>query len=241
MWKFLLQPIRAFEFTSPVFDYLKFAVLSIKPVSSIIFAHPGLRSTFTRREINERILEIPFIYSRIPFDPVRILDVGACESSVSLSLASIGHRVTALDTRKYHFPHPQLEIITGDIINHHRPNYYDLVICLSTLEHIGIEVYGNTSQIGQDERAVKKMFQNLKKGGRLLLTTPVDLVSGAVPGSRIYTVPDLKKILRNFKKIKIYYGYKNKFQNWIQADTLPSGFKSFGNTPSAVALIEAIK
>lgn len=241
MLKFLLQPIRAFEFTSPVFDYLKYPFTAIKPLSSIIFAHPKLRHFLTRREVNERILEIPFVFSQIGDKHLRILDVGACESPVSLSLASMGHSVTAVDTRKYPFPHPNLNIVVQDITRHQRPNFYDLIICLSTLEHIGIEVYGNRPAKDLDKQAIAQMYACLKPGGQLLLTTPVDISSGFVPGSRVYDLNTLKSLLKSFKKVQITLGIKNRNQIWTEASSFPKDFKSTGLTPCAVALIKAYK
>ena len=60
----LWQPIRPFEFTSPVVDVIKYRLLSIKPISTIIFANSYLRSKLTVRQINERILRYPLYYPK---------------------------------------------------------------------------------------------------------------------------------------------------------------------------------
>mgnify|MGYP001608894620 FL=1 len=98
----LWQPIRPFEFTSPVVDVIKYRLLSIKPISTIIFANSYLRSKLTVRQINERILEIPFVLSKVSGS---VLDVGSNESPISLMLASMGHKVTSLDLRISSFNH----------------------------------------------------------------------------------------------------------------------------------------
>lgn len=237
---FLLQPMRGFEFTPPVFDHIKNRLLWIKPISSIIFANPKLRALYTRREINDRIVETPFVLSNLP-KKGRILDVGACESPISLMLAASGYKVWANDTRPYHFGHPNLTLETKSVMGLRQKNYFDVVICLSVLEHIGFEVYGNPEEPGLDEKAVDKMWQVLKPGGKLLLTTPVDRKHRRVSGSRVYTIRELKKFLHLFSKVEIKVGYKNRKEIWKVVNNLPPSFRAFGKRSCAVALITATK
>ena len=55
--------------------------------------------------VNERIVEVPFAMRALaPLDPgARVLDFGSAESTVALSLASLGFEVTALDLSQYPF------------------------------------------------------------------------------------------------------------------------------------------
>jgi 2-polyprenyl-3-methyl-5-hydroxy-6-metoxy-1,4-benzoquinol methylase len=237
---FLIQPTRAFEFTSPVFDYINNRLLWIKPISSIIFANPKLRAVFTRREINERIVETPFVLGNLPTKG-RILDVGACESPISLMLASSGYKVWANDTRPYHFSHPNLKNVVGSVTELTESAPFDVVICLSTLEHVGFEAYGNKTQEGLDKKAVGKMWQVLKPGGKLLLTTPIDRHHKKISLSRVYTISELKNLLSPFSKVDIKVGYKDRKEKWKVSRTLPKDFRAFGERECAVALISAIK
>jgi SAM-dependent methyltransferase len=235
-----LQPIRAFEFSSPVYDYIKNRLLWIKPISSIIFANSHFRSLYTKRDINERIVETPFVLANLPKSG-KILDVGACESPLSLMLASSGYKVWANDTRPYHFSHPNLKGNVCSILDLKKHNYFDGAICLSTLEHIGINAYGNPKQLGLDKLAIEKIWQLLKPGGKLLLTTPIDKHHHEIQQSRVYVIAELKAYLHSFKSVNIKIGYKNRKQIWMVGSKLPSDFKSFGPKPCAVALISAIK
>lgn len=237
---FFLQPQRPFEFTSSVFDYIKMRLLWIKPISSIIYASPKLRLMFTSREVNERIIETPFILGNLPKSG-NILDVGACESSISLMLASMGYKVWANDTRKYPFSHPNLNIDNESILQLEKPSFFDCVICLSTLEHIGHGVYGNKKDKGTDQKVVDKILSLLKKDGKLLLTTPIDKRYREIPLSRIYTTSMLKILLKDFTKVEIKIGYKDRNEVWRLADRLPQKFKSFGDKECAVALVTATK
>jgi 2-polyprenyl-3-methyl-5-hydroxy-6-metoxy-1,4-benzoquinol methylase len=193
---------------------------------------------FTRREINERILETPFILNRVSVKPINILDVGACESPLALMLASMGHNVTALDLRKYPFTHPNLTSTIGDITKFHQAQKFDLVICLSTLEHIGLEVYGGKKNTQGDYLAIKNIYKLLKPGGKLLLTTPLADMDKTHELWKEFSQRTLIDLLAMFSRVKVLIGEKRSDQNWHIVDKLTP---KNGNTPTGVALVEAFK
>ena len=234
----LTQPIRPFEFTSPVVDVLKYGFLAIKPISTIIFAIPYLRTRLTVRQINERILEIPFVLSKVNG---LILDIGANESPISLMLASLGHKVTALDLRKSSFEHPNLINIRADITKWQKENYFDTAICLSTIEHIGLEVYGGQRMDKGDQMAIDNIFASLKSGGKLLLTVPASAKYFNTPSWRSYDFLSLQKLLKKLKKINYKFAIRNLNQQWQLVDKIPKDHAFDPHMPSGVALIEATK
>ncbi len=239
MMKFLLAPIRQFEFTSPVFDYLKHRLLSIKPLSTIIYSHPTLRKRLTRRVVNERILEIPFVFSRIPKSAKTVLDVGGCESSVALSLASLGYKVTVVDINPYPFFHPNISFMQADITSCKLDSVFDCVICLSTLEHIGLEAYGSGPIDKGDYLAIRNMYSHLSVGGSLLLTTPIGLTPKTFPLWRRYTSSGLKKLLSKFSIHEFLLGIKDSSEQWTLTKSIT--MDSDLPTPTGVALIHAKK
>lgn len=234
----LWQPIRPFEFTSPVVDVLKYQFLALKPISTIIFALPQLRKLFTIRQVNERILEIPFVLSKTVG---KVLDIGSCESPISLMLASSGHKVTSIDIRISSFKHLNIENIQADITKWKRENYFDTIISLSTLEHIGLEVYGGAQMKNGDQLALENIYTSLKVGGKLLLTIPASTKFYITPTWRSYDIQSIKSLLINFKKIKIVYGVRSLDQEWNLVNKIPASHIFDPQMPSAVALVEAIK
>lgn len=244
MFKFfnlLWQPIRPFEFTAAVFDRLKYQLLAIKPISTIIFATPGLRTRLTDRFVNERIVEVPWILGNLPQPPARILDIGACESPIALMLASIGYRVTAVDLHSYPFSHPNLKVIVGDITTLSLTGKFDVIVCLSTLEHIGLPVYGGRTMQAGDDSAIRHMYHWLKPGGYLLLTVPAAQTYQVGKLWRLYDVATLKDLLRLFKSVKLRLGVKNSRQQWQVVTRLPSSFPAVDRLVNAVALVKATK
>ena len=206
----------------------------------MIFANPYFRRLYTRRNINERVVETPFIFANLPRSG-KILDVGACESPVSLMLASMGYKVWENDTRPNDIKHPNLKNKVGSVLDLPERNYFNTVICLSVLEHIGINAYGNPELADLDKLAVAKMYQLLRPGGKLLLTTPIDTYHHGIYRARIYTIAELKDFLHPFSKTEIKIGYKDRKEVWRIGSELPRNFKSFGVKPCAVALISATK
>jgi hypothetical protein len=126
------------------------------------------------RGVNERIAEVPYVFAAVAKLPLgsTVLDVGAAESTVALSLASLGYEVTALDIRPYPFSHPRLRAVVGAVEEWETYERFDAVVCLSTIEHIGLGAYGDDAR---DERAdlaaMRRMHELTKPDGLLVLTT----------------------------------------------------------------------
>jgi SAM-dependent methyltransferase len=126
-------------------------------------------------EVNERIVELPYVLRALSGleTGASILDVGATESTLSLSLASLGYRVTAVDLRPYPFEHPNLRVVVGPVQDWKADNRFDAVVCLSTIEHIGRGAYGEASADDNADREVLERIRELiKPGGLLVLTVP---------------------------------------------------------------------
>ena len=125
--------------------------------------------------VNERIVETPFVMAHLGALPVgaRILDVGADESTVSFSLASLGYDVTALDLNGYPFEHPNLQVVTAPLEQFDPPTPFDAIVCLSSIEHFGLGAYGPDSHdLAADVDAMTRLREMTRRGGRLVLTTP---------------------------------------------------------------------
>ncbi len=125
-------------------------------------------------EVSERIAEIPYAFRAIgKLDAgATILDVGAAESTVALSLASLGYEVTALDPRPYPLSHPRLRSVEGRVEDWDTPDTFDAVICLSTIEHVGLPAYGQEPQPGADLAAMRRIHELSRPGAVLVLTVP---------------------------------------------------------------------
>jgi hypothetical protein len=126
--------------------------------------------------VNERIVEAPFVFGAVAALPAgaRVLDVGGTESTVALSLASLGYSVTVIDPRGYPFAHPSLRVVTTTLETWDEPPAsYDAIVCLSTIEHIGLGAYNNPRLPGDADRAAMNHLRSLARPGAILaLTVP---------------------------------------------------------------------
>jgi SAM-dependent methyltransferase len=143
-----------------------------------VFHHDG---TVRPGDVNERIVEIPWVMGlATTLEPDSlVLDFGATESTVSLSLASLGLDVIAADLRPYPLAHPRLRSITGPIEQWDGPERpLDAVFCVSALEHVGLGAYDETPTVSDlahpdlDRRIVERFARWLKPGGEIAFTAP---------------------------------------------------------------------
>lgn len=119
---------------------------------------------FTR--FNERPIEFCFVFKNIgKIYPHTILDVGTGTTALPHLMRNCGCLVTATDNvsdywlsgmlnRHYH-------VIDDDITNSRLSNKFDLITCISVLEHIK-----------NPDDAIRNLFRLLKQNGYLILTFP---------------------------------------------------------------------
>lgn len=238
-------PVRPYQTTAPIVDALKentpSNILGWKPLASLLYAIPSFRQQHTRFDTNERIIEIPWVFSQLDFKKKgKVLDIGWLESTVAVSLATAGFEVTGVDLRAGELHHPNLTSIAGDICKtSFAANTFDYVILLSTLEHIGLDTtYGSVEESSTDQKAINECLRVLKPGGKLLLTTPVAKRSHQDSFMRWYTTAGLKKMLSAWNSVtSSYYVPSKDRQYWKE-----SSAKALPEPPAfGVALVTAEK
>jgi len=122
---------------------------------------------------SERDLEYDFVLRHVGKGNLQILDVGGVGSLLPLYLARKGHMVTVYDVRRYPETHPHLTVIKGDFLVNSLPDSaFDVVVMVSTIEHIGFGCYGDPLIDDGDRMAIQQVWRVLKGQGRLILTTP---------------------------------------------------------------------
>jgi glycosyltransferase involved in cell wall biosynthesis len=183
--------------------------------------------------VNERVVEIPYVFASLATLPVpsRVLDVGARESTVALSLASLGHLVTALDPRGYSLTHPNLREAATTLEAFTDEERYDAVVCLSTIEHLGLEVYDQAAgDADADLAASRHIHDLLRPGGLLVLTTPTGPTADATSHSRIYDAARLQALLAPFTVADRRTIVRHASGHWAPADDF---------APESIALVTA--
>ena len=154
--------------------------------------------------VGERMVEIPFVLQNLPKGG-KVLDVGCVESKLSLQLAMLGYETWGVDIRNYPFKHPNLTFRKGDIRFLQLPkNNFDCVISLSTIEHIGLQSYGNMKiDLNGDKVAIENLYKTLKKNGTFIFTFPFGKEFKIIEGfERIYDYETVKKLVDKFRVVK---------------------------------------
>jgi SAM-dependent methyltransferase len=122
------------------------------------------RQEFTR--FNERPVEFSFVFRKLAeIYPRRVLDVGTGITALPHLIRTCGALVTATDNVRDYWPNGMFNrhyhILDDDICDTRLRERFDLITCVSVLEHIE-----------RADAAVQNMFSLLNPGGHLILTFP---------------------------------------------------------------------
>ena len=158
--------------------------------------------------VTERILESVFIHTRLPRPPARLLDLGCAESTNALEMASLGFQVVGVDLRRLPLEHSSLRMVEANLAELPFPDgSFDVVVCLSTLEHVGLGWY-TPGDAATDDRVLAEAARVLRPGGTLLLTTPFGKPT-VTPVHRVYDQARLEELLRPFRVTEWSYGVRD--------------------------------
>jgi len=198
--------------------------------------------SFDNIEVNERIVEISFVFKELKLEQGIILDAGCCESKIVIELASLGYKVYGLDLGKYYFKHKNFTFVNEDITVNSFPNdLFDRIIAVSSLEHIGLGRYDKTQTNG-DLIALKELARVLKKMGKLIITLPF----GKPIDTDWYRVYNVKRLMSMFKEADLIIEKMDIFfrenQEWVPCSAkIGEAIDSHSNKVNAVACIVANK
>ena len=168
------------------------------------------RKPFIKKALlNERIIEIPFVIDALSgvVKSSKVLDLGCMESALPLFLAGLGFQVTGFDFRQYPYQVPNFKFIQGNILDlPFEKESFDVVTCVSTIEHIGVGYYNDPKEIiSADIKGMTEIKRVLKQKGVLILTVPFGkaLVNNQ---QRVYDKKGLDALLNGFlvKEIKFF-------------------------------------
>lgn len=188
-------------------------------------------------ETHERIVEVGYAFGALaPLEAgATILDIGAAESALSFSLASLGYAVTALDVRPYPLAHPSLESVETSILEWEHSSRFDAVVCVSTIEHIGLGAYGDPATgDGSDHAAMRRIYELTEPGGLLVLTAPIGR-AGVDELQRTYDQAGLMALLDGWRVEDLTVVRRQDRKTWILADEDGAGARG----EAGVALVTA--
>lgn len=179
--------------------------------------------------VNERIIEYPQIFQWLKPSGV-VLDVGCVSSRLPIQLASLGFEVYGIDLGDYPCRHPKFHFYKVNLFEWTPPRKFDIVIFLSTLEHLGLGVYGEKKQADEntDKKAIDRVYEWMPTGGQLLVSVPFGKLE--VTGKhRIYDSTRLRFVFpeNKFRWVEEKY-FARMNENW-----LPSSAEALKNVASS--------
>jgi 2-polyprenyl-3-methyl-5-hydroxy-6-metoxy-1,4-benzoquinol methylase len=169
-----------------------------------------------------RYLEYEFARTNLPSSPATLGDVGACGSLFALECAKKGYNTYAIDYKEYPEKHKKLVSVKTDIRKMPIPDKkFDAITCISTIEHIGLNVYGDPEYDEGDILAVRELTRTLKTEGLLIITTPFGekyhLKKWMGGQERVYDMNRLTQLFKEYKILIESYYIPNKKREWVKA------------------------
>lgn len=160
--------------------------------------------------ISEQVVEYPLIINNLIGNNLNILDFGGFESMLPLQLSAIGHRVTVLDQRKYPFIHPNITVCSNDIFNidFKTNDLFDVIISVSTIEHLGLGHYGDVIIDEADKIAINALWRQLAQSGKMMVTLPAGKPT-TQRGYRVYNENRIREIFPQDTSLAIRWFSKN--------------------------------
>ncbi len=205
--------------------------------------------------LDERVVEYPWVLSRIPSEEKKLLDAGsALNFKVILGLPYLKNKevtIFGLASEKKRFLRPYLSYVFGDMRSLPFENgYFDNIVCISTIEHIGMDniLYVKDQKYRENnpedfKKVIFELGRVLKKGGSLLLTVPF----GRYQNYRWFQqfdsalVDEIVKVFGPEKYQVDYYKYSDNGWNISAENASRDTEYSMGISAGAVACLELIK
>jgi hypothetical protein len=166
--------------------------------------------------VTEQVLENALMLRHLG-EACDVLDFGGFESTLPLSLNAMGRRVTVLDQRPYPFEAEGLATVQADILQPLKglEAAFDLTYSVSTIEHVGLGMYGSPIQDDGDRVALAHLWTTVRPGGRMIFTVPAGR-PGVWRGYRVYDEPALRRIMPGSGEIAFFLK-PGRFATWRSA------------------------
>jgi len=171
-----------------------------------------------------RVMEYSWAFKNLLPLPARVLDVGGVTSYLTMALVKMGYEVYSIDIRSEGserwdpWVHPDTKeawrrkegfvFIQEDIRKTTLPtDFFDQILCISTLEHVGLEAFDNAwIDVEKGDRAgLEQMVRIVEPGGSILVTAHYGDKDWRGWQHRVYDDARLNWLLRGFKVKKMEF------------------------------------
>lgn len=223
-------------------------LIAYYPIGRLVFRMSCLMKKFSLSIGNwsQRAVEYSWLIKNLNFINKHslVLDVGCSESLLSHELIGKGFRVVGIDIRDNPFKDKRVVFLKKNIINTMLPNnLFDAIIIVSTIEHIGLEAYGqNLKDTNGDIEALRELKRIVKPWGIIIITTPYvgNSELRINPFERKYNHQRLKELINEMQIIKECYYYPYRLRKrlfWVEVPKEKKSKLSFRQEPGLACLV----
>ena len=147
-----------------------------------------------------------FVLRNLSRPPAKILDVGSATSLLLYEFDKRGYDTHGIDCNSHAECFPErIKFSQGDITRtFFSDNFFDIVVAVSVIEHVGIGEYNDPIYNDGDLLAVKEIYRILQPKGILLLTVPNQkwlMEKNPESNERGYTCESIDKLLANLFRV----------------------------------------
>lgn len=183
------------------------------------------------KRIDERVVEYPWIFSQMPKEQCKVLDVGSALNHNFLlrrsPLKDAQLTIMTLAPERRCFWNRSISYVYGDVREQYFSDaIFDVVVSVSTIEHIGLDntmLYTNEQNKCESDflgfvPAVLEFRRVLKQNGTCLITVPFGR-RGIHGWYQIFDQPLVNKIIETFRPSTFhieYFGYNS--EGWKRSD-----------------------
>jgi hypothetical protein len=164
----------------------------------------------------ERVIEIPWALRQLP-QSGRVLDVGSCEAVYLGVIQQAGRDLHCLDPRDCSAGLPRGAVFHHQsLIGNTLPRgFFDAVLVLSVLEHVGLPCYEQEPFPRGDEAALAEVAALLKPGAPVIVTVPAGQ-SKLASWYRQYSPADLRRLFAGWRHQIRFWGFDGAIYRPIQ-------------------------
>jgi len=149
--------------------------------------------------LGSRSVEYPFVIEELMKNSIpknsKVLLAGCAGDPLSTILPALGYETYGLDVKHVAIKYPRFHFVRGDIRRTEFPNnYFDAVIAVSTIEHVGVM----EGDYDGDRKAIREIVRILKPGGLCLVTCPITPKAKLTIYERIYGPASLESLFEDF-------------------------------------------
>ena len=182
-------------------------------------------------QMDERVVEYPWLFSRLKAHADVILDAGSTlNHALILTLPQLKKSkiyIATLAGEGFLYVEPTPSYVYEDLRNMcYKNDFFDTVVCLSTLEHVGMDntfLYTRDQEKKENDKyaylqALQELKRVLKKGGALYLSVPYGRYKNH-GWLQTFDQEMIQRIVKEFSSEKIsqtYFKYEN--NQWSFSD-----------------------